>query len=229
MPMLRRTFKVFRLGVLAGFLIGIGGAVNLQLCSMDQPVLGGVFFSFGLMCVCLLGANLFTGKVGYVLENDRSYFLDVLIMSLGNVVGALLLGYLCGAIFPNWTVTTGTKFLYGEGTQWYGMILRGLGAGVFVYLAVECFKKVDSIPGKLVMICLSIGTMVILGCNHSIANVFYFGYAQIRNPGFEAGNAIVSVIVTMLANSVGSLIVYLLQKGIFPEEPKPEEPQEENE
>ena len=218
---MKHILKTFRLGILAGVLIGIGGAVNLQLSSMGHPVLGGVFFSFGLMCVCLLGANLFTGKVGYVLENDKNYALDVLIMSIGNIVGALVIGYLCGLIFPNWTVTTNTKFLYGEGATWYGCILRAMLAGVFVYLAVECFKKVPSYPAKLIMVCLSVGTMVLLGCNHSIANVFYFGYAQIRVEGFDALNAIVAVVVAMVGNSLGSLIVYLLQNAIFPRK-KPE-------
>ena len=212
--MFSHVLKVIRLGVLAGALIGIGGAINLQLCAMGYPVLGGIFFSFGLMCVCILGANLFTGKVGYVLENNKLYALDVLIMSLGNIIGALIIGYLCGAIFPDWTVGTATKFLYGEGTSWYGCLLRGLLAGVFVYLAVECFRRIENYPAKLVMVCLSIATMVLLGCNHSIANVFYFAYAQVRVAGFDALNAVISVFVVMIMNSLGSLSVYLLQKAI---------------
>lgn len=217
--MFSRFFKVFRLGVLAGLLIGIGGAVNLQLSSMGQPIFGAVFFSFGLMCVCILGANLFTGKVGYLLENDKNYAIDVGIMAIGNIVGAMLIGYLAGVIFPDWTVSLPAKFLYGEGATWYGCILRALGAGAFVYLAVECFKRIENYPAKLLMICLSISTMVLLGCNHSIANVFYFAYAQIRVAGFDWVNAIVSVIVAMIGNSLGSLILYLLQKAL----PKREE------
>ncbi|MBO5529592.1 MAG: formate/nitrite transporter family protein [Bacilli bacterium] len=212
--MVQRFFKVLRLGIFAGALIGIGGAVNLQLSSMGYPALGAIFFSFGLMCVCILGANLFTGKVGYVLENDRNYFIDVLIMALGNIIGALVVGYICGALFPNWNVSLTTKFLYGEGATWYGCALRAIGAGVFVYLAVECFKRIENYPAKLVMVCLSIATMVLLGCNHSIANVFYFAYAQVRVAGFDWANAIWSVIVAMLGNSIGSLLIYLLQRSI---------------
>ena len=209
-----RILKTFSLGILAGVLIAIGGASNLQLTAMGQPIWGGVFFSFGLMCVCILGANLFTGKAGYLLENDGHYALDVLIMALGNIVGALAVGYTCGAIFGNWTVPTVTKFLYGEGSSWYGCFLRAVGAGVFVYLAVECFKKLPSYPAKLVMVCLSIATMVLLGCNHSVANVFYFAYAQVRVPGFDGLNATLSVLVAMIGNVVGSLIIYLMQNGI---------------
>ena len=212
--MLKRFWGVFRLGLLAGALIAFGGAVNLQLCSMGQPVWGGVFFSFGLMCVCLLGANLFTGKVGYALEKDRGYVADVCVMAVGNIIAATIVGLLCGLVIKNWTVATEAKFLYGEGSTWYGCLLRAIGAGAFVYLAVECFRLLPSYPAKLVMVCLSIATMVLLGCNHSIANVFYFSYAQVTVEGFDTLNAIVSVLVAIVGNVIGSLLIYLLQHGI---------------
>lgn len=209
-----KILRSLTLGLFAGILIGIGGSSNLQLSAMGHPILGGVFFSFGLMCVCILGAKLFTGKVGYVLENDKAYALDVVIMAIGNIAGALLVGYLAGLIFPDWTVATAPKFAYGDGSTFYGCLLRAIGAGAFVYLAVECFRRIENYPAKLIMVCLSISTMVILGCNHSIANVFYFAYAQIRIPEFDALNAFVSVLVAILGNIIGSLSIYLLQKGI---------------
>lgn len=205
--------RTFLLGIFAGILIAIGGAINLQLSSIGQPIWGAVFFSFGLMCVCILQANLFTGKVGYVLEKDKRYALNVLIMSIGNIIGALAMGYLCGALFSNWTVTLDTKLLYGENATWWGSALRAVLAGVFVYLAVECFRLLPSYPAKLVMVCLSIATMVLLGANHSVANAFYFAYGQIRIPGFDGLNATLSVIVAMVGNSLGSLAIYGLQNG----------------
>jgi len=212
--MIMRSIRTFRLGVFAGVLIAIGGAINLQCTSMGHPILGGVFFSFGLMCVCILGANLFTGKIGYVLVNDRHYLLDVFIMSLGNILGALVTGYICGAIFSNWSVPLEAKFIYGEGSTWYNATLRALGAGAFVYLAVECFKRIENYPAKLIMVMLSISTMVILGCNHSIANVFYFAYAHVRAANFDWVCATLSVIVAMIANGVGSIIIFLLQNAL---------------
>ena len=223
---MKAVLRTFILGILAGILIAIGGSVNLQLSSMGHPILGGVFFSFGLMCVCILKANLFTGKVGYVLENDKKYALNVVIMAVGNIVGALAVGYLAALVYKGWSVDTSAKFLYGEGTVWYGTILRAIGAGVFVYLAVECFRTLENQIAKLVMVCLSIGTMVILGCNHSIANVFYFAYAQIAIEGFNGLTAVVSVIIAIVGNIVGSLIVYLLQNAFKKAVEKKEEPQQ---
>ena len=135
-------------------------------------------------------------------------------MAIANVLGALAVGFLCGVIFPNWTIPLEAKFLYGEGSTWYNMTIRAIGAGVFVYLAVECFKRIENYPAKLIMVMLSIAAMVILGCNHSIANVFYFGYAQVRVPDFDTARAIFSVIVAMIANGVGSILIFLLQKSL---------------
>ncbi|MCR5348363.1 MAG: formate/nitrite transporter family protein [Bacilli bacterium] len=209
----RSYVYLFLSGILAGLLIGLGGAVNLQLSSMGQPVFGGIFFSVGLMSICLLEQNLFTGKVGYLFEKKPSFLLDLLFMCLGNVVGAMTVGYICGLAIPGWTVALEPKFVYGEGSNFLYSFLRAVGAGMFVYLAVECYKRIPSYPAKLLMVMLPIATMVILGCNHSIANVFYFAYAQIRVENFDAINAILSVLVALLGNAIGSLILYGLQYG----------------
>ena len=213
--MFKEMLKTFRLGILAGLLIGIGGAINLQLSSVGHPILGGVFFSLGLMCVCIFGANLFTGKVGYVLANDRKYLLDIFIMMLGNIIGALIVGYIAALIIPNWSVALEAKLLYGEGSAWYSCLLRAIGAGVFVYIAVECFKRIENYPAKLVMVMLSIATMVLLGCNHSIANVFYFAYAHLHNANYDFWNAALSLLIAIIGNAVGSIMLYLLQYGLI--------------
>ena len=213
--MFKEILKSFRLGILAGLLIGIGGAINLQLSSIGHPILGGVFFSLGLMCVCIFGANLFTGKVGYVLANDRKYLLDIFIMMFGNIVGALIVGYIAALIIPDWSVALEAKLLYGEGSAWYSCLLRAIGAGVFVYIAVECFKRIENYPAKLVMVMLSIATMVLLGCNHSIANVFYFAYAHLHNANYDFWNAALSLLVAIIGNAVGSIMLYLLQYGLI--------------
>ena len=41
----------FRLGLIAGVLIGIGGAINLALSAKGWPVLGGFCFSTGLLSI----------------------------------------------------------------------------------------------------------------------------------------------------------------------------------
>ena len=212
--MAKHLLSTFLLGVLAGVFIAAGGSINLQMISMGQPILGGIFFPVGLLSVCYLGAALFTGKVGYALENKPPYLLDLLIMLSGNCIGAMAIGYAAGFLFKDWTVGLVDKLAYGGDSNFWNCFLRALAAGGFVYIAVESFKKIPSHPVKVVMIVGSIACMVLLGCNHSIANVFYFSFAQIRVAGFDGGNAVVSVIVAIVGNALGSLILYVLQKGI---------------
>ena len=61
--MLRRDIT---LGVIAGILIGIGGSVYL---ACDNKYVGAVLFSVALLCICMRGFALFTGKVGFIVAS----------------------------------------------------------------------------------------------------------------------------------------------------------------
>ena len=80
--------KSFIFGILAGISISIGGTVFL---SLDNKVLGAVFFSVGLVrgCTFFFGFDLFTGKVCYVFDRDLPYALSVIVMWASNFVGRL--------------------------------------------------------------------------------------------------------------------------------------------
>jgi formate/nitrite transporter FocA (FNT family) len=82
--------KTFIFGILAGISISIGGTVFL---SLDNKVLGAVFFTVGLFTVCTFGFDLFTGKVCYVFDRDLPYALSVIVMWAGNFVGAWLTSF----------------------------------------------------------------------------------------------------------------------------------------
>ena len=60
----------FLQAVLAGAAISIGGTVFL---SLDNKVLGSLFFCVGLFMVCTLGLNLYTGKVCYLPGKNWDY------------------------------------------------------------------------------------------------------------------------------------------------------------
>ena len=82
-----KRLRSFIGGVLAGISIAIGGTVFL---SLENKVLGALFFTVGLFAVCTFGFNLFTGKVCSVFDQDRSYALDLPLIWLGNLAGAFL-------------------------------------------------------------------------------------------------------------------------------------------
>ena len=72
-----KNLSSFFYSILAGVSISIGGTVFL---SLDNKIVGSIFFSLGLFAVCTFGFNLFTGKVGYIFEQKPSYLLFLLIL-----------------------------------------------------------------------------------------------------------------------------------------------------
>lgn len=213
---MRKFVSTLSLSILAGLLIGLGGFVNLY-CNLkfNQPIAGAIFFTMGLIFVCFLGCNLFTGKAGYVFENKLSYTLDVLIMILGNFIGASIIGLIFMYVndldktllsnFINNKIATNTSTLS------YGILFfKSVLAGVFVFFAVEAFKKFTSPVAKIIGVILSIGTMVLIGAEHSVANCFYF---VASSPLVSASNAIFvlpSLLVSIIGNVIGSLFIWFL-------------------
>lgn len=85
--MMKNLGGVFISALLAGIAIALGGTVFL---SLENKVLGALFFTVGLFTVCTLGLNLFTGKVCYVFEQDLAYAARLPVIWLGNLAGAWL-------------------------------------------------------------------------------------------------------------------------------------------
>ena len=96
---MRKYVRLFALAVLAGAAIGIGGIVFL---SLENKIVGALMFTAGLYSICVHGLNLFTGKVGYAVEQPKSYIIDLVIIWVGNLAGAWLaaMGVLGLTAFP---------------------------------------------------------------------------------------------------------------------------------
>lgn len=80
--------KIFLSAILAGAVIAFGGTVFL---SVENTVVGSLFFTIGLFVVCTRGLHLFTGKVCYVFDNDMAYAKTLPVIWLGNLVGTSLI------------------------------------------------------------------------------------------------------------------------------------------
>ena len=83
-------FDLVRLSAGASLLIGLGDFVLLKI---GEPI-GPFLFAFGLLGVCVLGLNLFTGKCGFLVE-DRMKISDLVIILVTNLV----FGYAIGVMF----------------------------------------------------------------------------------------------------------------------------------
>jgi len=204
----------FLFGICAGLAIAMGGTFFLLLVSVGQKFLGAVSFCAGLLTICYLGFHLYTGKIGYVLENKRAFYLSLFIMYLGNIVGAVGAGYLVGLI-PQLKETV-APICANKLISWSGapgktimnMLAMSFFCGNLVFLCVDIFRKNTNHFLKVGGILVCITTFVMMGMEHCIANMFYFAVGNMY--GINPLNAILSILVATIGNSLGSILLYIV-------------------
>lgn len=210
----------FLLGILAGIAIGLGGFLNLLLVSTGIEAcryLGGVVFSIGLFTVCFFGLHLYTGKVGYVMENDRKYALSLLIMYVGNVIGAVGFGYLMyltGAIRDTALSVALNKIVYDgdNGASPLKILVFSFFCCIMVFLAVDVYKKTNNWLIKIANLVICVALFVITGMEHCVANMFYFAFANIYATHFL--NAFLALLIATAGNSLGAIATYLVVREV---------------
>ena len=90
--------KNFLSSICAGVLISIGGCVFL---ACENRYVGSVLFSVALLCICLKGYALYTGRVGYIIESHKkSDFAALAVILIGNLITTFLLGMLVRVSIP---------------------------------------------------------------------------------------------------------------------------------
>lgn len=193
-------------GILAGILISLGGAVFLACYDVAIPYtkyVGAFFFSLALLCICMRGYALYTGKIGLVLEKHTKDDISLLFLCLlGNAIGTIAFGYLIGWIFPD-IKETAITICNSKLNQGYGFgLLRAILCGILVYLSVDIYRNNNSPLGIL----LCIPAFILSGYEHSIADIFYFAAS-----GIASGEAFLYIVMIIIGNSIGGLLIPVLQ------------------
>ena len=192
-------------GIKAGIMIAIGGSVFL---SCENRYIGAILFSVALLCICLKGYSLFTGKVGYLPENHSKEAVKILLCGLlGNIVSTILLGF--AVSFANPALGEAAKViceakLSQEALQTF---VRAFFCGVLMYMAVSTYREKGTLAG--IFFCVPV--FILSGFEHSIANMFYFGASGMINM-----DSIIYLAVVIAGNSVGGMampILNILGKG----------------
>lgn len=175
--------------VLASILIGFGVAVLLFL---GNP-LGPILFAFGLMGVCYLQADLYTGKAGYYWKDKKANLATILILNLaaGYTFG-LLLGYSSPQLIP----VALEKIASWDFSM--AFFIRSMFCGMIMYICVDIFKR-----GSYVGILYGVPLFIFCGFQHCIANVIVLGVAQSWSW---------TLILAIIGNLVGSMIINVLSK-----------------
>ena len=214
----RDYIRIALYGTFAGIAIGLGGLLNIIANSYLYPavagrIIGSLLFPIGLSLVCFLDLNLYTGKIGYLLDNDKSFIVKLLFIYIGNIIGSLIFGgwalvvFKNGALYETVLAVAGKKLFELS----FRPIIKVFGGsvlcGALVYIAIFCYKTFKQVYLKLIGIFLAIGLFVFLGFDHCIANMFYFTFSwSWKNPV-----AYLNIAIVTLGNSIGAIA---LNEGI---------------
>lgn len=201
MKKLKNVLGTFALAVLAGNMIGIGGAVYL---ATDNKVVGALMFTVGLYTICIQELNLFTGKVGYLPERKPAYLIDLLIIWCGNLAGT----------FVDACLLSLTRFsVYAKAAEalceikledgFLSLFMLGIFCGILMFAAVDGYAKTKN-P---IILFLGVATFILCGFEHCIADMFYFSFAKVWSVSTFG-----RVIVITLGNAIGGMLIPVVKK-----------------
>lgn len=189
----------FLMAVLAGAAISIGGTVFL---SLENKVLGALFFCVGLFMVCTLGLNLYTGKVCYLPGKKWDYVGFVGLVWLGNLVGAEVVALLLKLTRAGAVLTQKAAALCEVKTNdsLLSLFVLGIFCNIMIYIGVESYLANKHEVGKYLGMVLGVMVFILCGFEHCVADMFYFAM------GGWSWKALLCLVVITLGNAVGGVI-----------------------
>ncbi len=201
-----KAFRAFVGGILAGISIAVGGTVFL---SLENRVLGAVFFTVGLFAVCTFGFNLYTGKICYVFDNGRDFALDLPLIWLGNLAGAFLTGMVLRATRVGPALAERAQALCRVKLEdgLLSIFILSVFCDMLIWLAVEGFRSNPHPLGKYLSLFFGVTVFILCGFEHCVANMYYFSVA-----GMWSWKTLAWVLVMTLGNSVGGVFFPLMRR-----------------
>lgn len=198
--------KTLRESLCAGILITIGGTVFL---SCENKTVGAVLFSVALLCICYKSYYLFTGKIGYIVEQQKKAdFVNLAVGLFGNLIVTFLIGMMLREILPN--IGEKAAEMCSAKLAQYPLhtFIRGFFCGILMYLAVSIYKEKNTALG--VLFCVPV--FILCGFEHSIADMYYFGVS-----GIFSARIVLFMVLVVAGNTFGAMVLPLL-KGVHKDE-----------
>ncbi len=187
--------------ILAGMMIGIGGCVYL---GCEVKWVGAILFAVGLFTIFSFRLDLYTGKVGYIFDNDHSYVPYLLVVILGNFIGCLILGLMMPL---DAAVNLANAKL--DNYEFLPVLFKGVLCGMLMFIAADCYKNTKSFIATFV--CVPV--FILAGFEHSIADMFYFCSA-----GAFSVESLVFIITVLIGNAIGGFLIPVCRKWMYEDE-----------
>ncbi len=210
--------QMFTLALLAGAFIGFGGAAYLMVMTGTDMgfgparLLGGLVFSLGLILCIIGGAELFTGNALMVMAAvDRRISAAALLRNwgvvyLGNFVGAVGLAvafWLTGMLDAPFGVLA-AKLASGKlALGPVEMLVKGALCNALVCLAVWLTFSARDTTGKILAVLWPVSSFVLLGLEHSVANMFLIPLGILAGADISAPAAVSALLWVTIGNVIG--------------------------
>ena len=226
--MLKR-FNVLLLGIFAGAAIAFGGILFMLANTIipndswiSPTLVGALLFPVGLLLVCYLRLNLYTGKIGIAFRNKKidkkglNVFEWLFLILLGNAIGAFTIGLI---VYSFTLIDQTSKFalmVYSVGQSRnmvfdfdgvFNMIFKSILCGMLVYIAIYFFGKMKDNFGKVIGVVTPIAFFVYAGFQHCIANMFYIAAGNVWSI-----DSLIGLLICIVGNSLGALFLDLFVK-----------------
>lgn len=193
--------------ILAGIYIGIGAIIYL---SCADKIIGSFLFGLGLFTIVFFGFNLYTGKVGYLI-NGTIKLNDLVNILLGNLIGAYCVGTVIQFTRVGPTLIQGAQTLCTIKLldNPISLLILAIFCGILMYIAVEGKKRIENPIGQVLIIFIPVMVFILCGFEHCIANMVYFTIANVWN-----GQSLFALLIMIVGNSLGGVLIPLFTKLI---------------
>lgn len=132
--------------------------------------MGAVLFSLGLLSVIMCGAQLYTGKSGYLPYKESWRLVPML---LGNAFGCMLMALLSGYVMTDAVVANLDAILTARlAASWHGLLITSVGTGMLMTLAVYGARRQHYLP-----LLLAVPVFILCGLPHCVADAYYYSMA----------------------------------------------------
>ena len=193
--MLKKILKDIIYGFLAGAMISIGCAVYL---ACQNKYVGAVMFSVALLTICYKGYNLYTGRIGFIVNNHaKDDFHSLLLGLLGNTLAMMAFGALLGFSLPNLKETAIGVVQAKLSQTFLSALIRATFCGILMYIAVSLYREKKTVVG--IIFCIPV--FILSGFEHSIADMGYFAVA-----GEWSAKGLGYIWTIILGNTIGAML-----------------------
>ena len=205
---MKYNIEILIKSILAGIMIGIGGTIYL---SLDNKIVGSILFAIGLFIIVVYSFNLYTGKIGYLINNfNKKYIRELIITLIGNFIGTLFVGFVLRYTRIYTSISDKAKGLVDIklNDTLISILILSFFCGILMYLAVNTYKEVKDICTYLAVF-LGVLVFILCGFEHCIANMYYFSVSSTWSL-----NTLLYLLVMILGNSLGGILIPLCNKVI---------------